>query len=207
MSSSWSSFIEEALQEKVDDPFVRLLRERIKAGCQIIRINLVTNKDPSISVEYLIVLSCEKQLSEMRIPHSESFTRWSLENGVRLETAEEEAQRFVLLACDGLQLIEQDVGKDYLDSILVNYLKELAPPLVMQRLVSHHSYQPSLDTAMDRAILGLESLFVSLARNLGRNLGYGVEDTAQILDAALESLVNDRFHLDLRDALFPHHVR
>src|SRR4051812_33968414 len=95
MSAAWLSFVAGTIEGEPDDPFVRLLRQRLSAGYEVVRVNFTTaSKGPA----YVALLSHLRQLSTMEVPHSAAFTRWALAAGLRMASREEEEQRWALLA-------------------------------------------------------------------------------------------------------------
>ncbi|HEY3357749.1 MAG TPA: hypothetical protein VGQ83_31140 [Polyangia bacterium] len=205
MRSSWEAFVAGALEPEPDDPFVRLLRERIDAGYKIRRINLLGGgrESPEGPPEYLAILEYRQQLSEMRVPHSDSFTRWSLQRGARLESTQEEERRFALLLAEKLAPLEAEVGRGYFSSILVESLQRLGPPRTMGILANQHAYAAAAGQAKLRSLVGLEGVLTSLAQDLGRSLNYSPQQAAAILDGALAALADERFHIRDRELLFP----
>jgi hypothetical protein len=202
MANRWNDFVQRAGAGEPDDPHIRLLRGRIAAGCKVLRINLLVT--PGRPPEYLVILSCQQILTEMRVPHGPSFTRWSFEAGARLETAEEEALRFAWLLRERLSPIEAEVTSDYFDSVLTHHLRELGPSRTTARLARHHAYRPNVSLALQRTIKAIDAVLTGLAEDLQRALHYFPQEAAEILDRALEAVVNERFHIeDLHDPLTP----
>jgi hypothetical protein len=200
MSSDWESFIQHAAQGEQDDPHVRLLREKIAEGCTIVRANLVLRAGQS--PEYLIVLACNRRLSDIRIPHSDSFTRWSLETGLRMATPDEEAERFSILAEERLSPVEDRVGRDYLSAILCEQVQTLAPPISMGKLGRRPSHPPTNDDMRWDITQRLLEILRLLARDLANALRYTPTEVASLLDRALAELLDRRFHVTDRKRLF-----
>jgi len=200
MSSDWQIFVEAALQRPADDPHVRLLRERLSQGCSIVRVNVIqTAREP----EYLIVLSCNQQLTETRVPHSESFTRFCLDAGVRMETLAEEALRFAIVARDRLLPIEQRTGRDYLSAILCEQISSLGAPRSVEKLADRPCYPPADSPTRWETTQAFLDALRELARDLSGALRYEPAQAADILDQALADLINERFHITDRERLFP----
>jgi hypothetical protein len=199
MSNEWHAFVQNAVQGERDDPYVRLLREKVAEGCSIVRANLVLKEGEG--PEYLLVLACNRRLSETRVPHSASFTRWSLETGLRMETPEEEARRFSILAEERLRSIEERVGRDYLSAILCEQVQSLAPPLSTAKLGRRPSYPPS-DSMRWETTQGILDILRVLARDLATALRYPPTEVAELLDRALADLLDRRFHVTDRNRLF-----
>lgn len=199
MSSRWREFVAETVAPPKDDPYVRLLRDKVAAGARVVRVHLVDGRPP----KYLLILEYRKQLSEMEIPHSESFTRWSLESGTRMADADEEVRRFALLLTEKLAALEREVGRDYFRSVLVEVLRELGPSATLAMLGERHEGHAAAGPSKDRALQAIESVLVEAIRSLGEALGYGVDESAEILDSALARYVDGLFLLSARRELFP----
>jgi hypothetical protein len=204
MTQGWQEFVHQSLTGAADDPHVRLLRERLRSGSSVVRVHL---DDSGHQPEYRVLLSLHRQLSEMRVPHSDSFTRWSLETGTRLDTPEAEARRFALVLRERFDPLEQTLGRAYFDSIFIEQLRTLRPPRAQARLAGTGVVHPShvlVDGATRRNTLErIESVLTSLARDLGFSLKYGEGETAELLDEALERYVSERYFPDMRDSLQP----
>lgn len=197
----WQEFIHQSLKGAADDPHVRLLRERLRSGSSVVRVHL---EDSRRQPEYRVLLSLHRQLSEMRVPHSDSFTHWSLETGTRLATAEEEARRCALLLRERFEPVEQELGRDYFESLLREQLRSLGPPRALTRLdggnLVHHPFTGVADgRARRKAQERIQSVLSSLARDLGSSLKYGEDEVAQLLDAALERYLAERYLPDVED--------
>jgi hypothetical protein len=198
MRQTWHHFIHASLQGATDDPYVRLLRERLRSGSSVVRVHF---EDSGREPGYRVLLSLHRQLSEMRVPHSDSFTRWSLEAGVRMASLEEEAGRFTLLVKERFEPVEEELGRTYLDSILVEVLRRLGPPKVQARLANRHVDVPAEGRAKLRAMGAVEAVIILLAKDLGSALKYDEQQVADILDSALERYLSMRLHLDASQPL------
>ena len=190
MRQTWHHFIHASLQGATDDPYVRLLRERLRTGSSVVRVHF---EKPGRGPEYRVLLSLHRQLSEMRVPHSDSFTRWSLEAGVRMASIEEESNRFVLLVKEQFEPVEEELGREFFNTVLVEQLRKLGPPKVQARLPDRHVYELSEGRARIRAARAVEAVLIVLAKELGSALKYDEEQVADILEAALERYVSARF--------------
>ena len=195
MSAAWLKFVGQTINGEPDDPFVRLLRQRVESGHEVVRINLVaTAKGPS----YAVLLAHLRQLSTMEVPHSPAFTRWSLASGLRMTAREEEEQRWALLAAERFRTISDDFGADYASLILLDRLRALGPPRTIRALAREQVTRTALGRDQSRAIREVDAFLQSLAGDLGGPLSYTVDEVAEILDGALERFTRDRFHTDLR---------
>jgi hypothetical protein len=201
MSRTWSSLIHDALAGVADDPYVRLLKERLKSGSQIVRIHLeaAAGQKP----EYVVVLSLHRHLSEMRLPHSEAFTNWSLEAGARMADEAEEAERMALLLHERFIPLLSELDPVHFEAIFVPYIHALAPP---QASAAARQLQPfaAVDGRMrQQAIQQLEGVLVDLARMLGRALRYDEASTARILDSALARWLSHAFSARAHESSLP----
>jgi len=201
MSRNWSSLIHDALAGVADDPYVRLLKERLRSGSQIVRIHLEPSASPR--PEYVIILSLHRQLSEMRLPHSEAFTNWSLEAGARMADEAEEAERMALLLHERFIPLLSELDPAHFEAIFVPHLRALAPP---QASEAARQLQPfaSVDDRMRRqAIQQMEGVLEDLARMLGRSLRYDEAATARILDSALARWLSQAFSARTQESSLP----
>jgi hypothetical protein len=190
MRQTWHHFIHASLQGATDDPYVRLLRERLRTGSSVVRVHF---ENSGHEPEYRVLLSLHRQLSEMRVPHSDSFTRWSLEAGVRMASTEEEINRFVLLVKEQFEPVEEELGRELFNTVLVEQLRKLGPPKVQAQLPDRHVYELSEGRARIRAARAIEAVLILLAKELGSALKYDEAQVADILEAALERYVSARF--------------
>lgn len=192
MGPVWQTFVEQAIAGEHDDPFVGMLRRQIAAGSRVVRIHIeLASKAP----EYRVLLERLRQLSELRIPHSPSFTRWSLEISARLASTEEEEQRFALVAGDRFEPIMEELGRDYADAILIERLHALRPPRTTAVLARGQIIPTAPGQARKRASRWIDGFLQSMVGDLGKALRYSNKEAASILDGALERFALDRFHL------------
>lgn len=200
MRQGWQEFVHQSLKGATDDPHVRVLRERLRSGSSVVRVHL---DDTGRQPEYRVLLSLHRQLSEMRVPHSDSFTRWSLETGTRLADAEEESRRFALLLRERFEPVEQELGREDFDSLVREELRSLGPPRALARLDGGGPVQPLHSDVADgrarrQARERIESVLSSLARDLGSSLKYREDEVAELLDTAIERYLSQRYVPDMK---------
>ncbi|RKH31479.1 hypothetical protein D7Y13_30685 [Corallococcus praedator] len=181
MTGDWNMWIRQALEGPEGEPFLRLLKERLRSGSQVVGVRL---ESPGGAPEYVITLSLLKQLSEMRVPHSEAFTVWSFDTGTRMVDERQELERFVLLLSERFAALAREAGPDVLASALVNYLPVLGPPRASEEARRRMGAR-GMNNATLRAITKLEAVLMDAARSLGRSLKYDEATTGRILDGAL----------------------
>lgn len=201
MRQGWQEFVHQSLKGAADDPHVRLLRERLRSGSSVVRVHL---EDTGRQPEYRVLLSLHRQLSEMRVPHSDSFTHWSLETGTRLATTEEEARRCALLLRERFESVEQELGREDFESLLREELLSLGPPRALTRLDGGRRAPRPLPGVADgrarrKSRERIQSVLSSLARDLGASFKYGEDEVAELLDAALERYLSERYVPDVED--------
>lgn len=202
MARDWNSLIHHALAGAADDPYVRLLKERLRAGSEVVRIAL---EESGRTPEYVLILSLQRHLSEMRVPHSESFTNWSLEAGARLSDEEQETRRFALLVGERFAPLRSELGEDFFDAVLVQHVRELGPSrsAAAVRQVRLSPYVVHDGRARLRAIQRIEDLLMELARALGRSLRYDEASTGRILDGALALWLSRNLQVGAQQESFP----
>ena len=185
MAPAWDDFVRGAVQGEPDDPFVRLLRERTKSGYRVVRVDLKRPRTNGQPVEYRFLLEYAKSLSEQVVPHSPSLTRWTLEDGIRLGTAEDEAIRFGLLAKERFAPLIEELGNETFRSLLLERVQKLAPPEAHAR-VAEVSFRLASETGRKlEGIRKINEVLASLVRDLALRLGYPEPEASRILDHAL----------------------
>ncbi|RYZ17577.1 MAG: hypothetical protein EOO70_01515 [Myxococcaceae bacterium] len=199
MTRDWNTLIRQALEGPEGEPFLRLLKERLRSGSQVVSVRL---ENSGGAPEYVITLSLLKQLSEMRVPHSEAFTSWSLDTGTRMADERQEQERFVLLLGERFAALASDVGPDVLASALVNYLPVLGPPQASEGARRGMGAR-GMDSATSRAISKLEAVLSGAARALGRSLKYDEATTGRVLDGALSQWLSRQPRVLEQDVLSP----
>ena len=193
MSTPWESFVARAIHGEPDEPFLALLRKRLAGGYQVVRVSFErTSKGPA----YIVLLSHLRQLSKMEVPHSPSFTRWSLANGIRMVSVEEEEERWALVAGERLQAIADDFGADYANLIFLERVRALGPPRTTRALAGEAATRTAPGREQTRALREMNAFLEGLAADLVGALGYS-EEAAGILDGALERFAREMFQLDL----------
>ncbi|RKG57102.1 hypothetical protein D7X30_20360 [Corallococcus sp. AB011P] len=200
MTRDWNSLIRYALEGAEGEPFLRLLKERLRTGSQVVSVRL---ENAGGKPEYVLILSLHKQLSEMRVPHSEGFTSWSFDTGTRMADEQQEQARFVLLLGERLAALASDVGPDVLMALLSNHLPALGAPRASEA-ARHLRTSRHVDSAVRRAAEKLDFLLVGLARALGRSLKYDEATTGRILDGALAQWISQPPRALGLDAQVPH---
>ena len=198
MAEAWEAFVHKAIAGEPDDPFTRMLRQRLASGHRIVRIDLEPKAEAST---YRVVLERLRELSEVRVPHSSHFTRWSLQAGIRMESIEAEGRRFALLVAERYQPIVDELGADYTNALLLDRVRSLAPPRTLVRITNERPNHLAPGREQLRAVKLLDTMLTSLAGDLGGSLHYSEEEVAEILDMALERFVRERFHKDSRGLL------
>lgn len=191
MSAAWLEFVTRTIEGEPDDPFVRLLRQRVESGHEVVRVNVMaTPKGPA----YAVLLAHLRQLSTMEVPHSPGFTRWALARGIRMASREEEEQRWALLASERFRPIADDFGADYAKLIFLGRVRALAPPRTIRTLSREQITRTAPGREQSRAVREVDGFLRSMAEDLGGPLHYSVGDVAEILDGALDLFSRARFH-------------
>ncbi len=202
MAHDWTSLIHDAVVGAVDDPYVRMLKERLRAGSEVVRIELAhAERGP----EYLLILSLNRQLSQMRIPHSDAFTNWSLNEGARLADEEQEMHRFELLLHQRFAPLREELEASTFDALLIQHVRTLGPPRasVAVRKSRLAPYEALENRARQRALQRIEDVLMELARALGRSLRYDEAATSRILDGVLAEWMTQHLDAEAQDESFP----
>jgi len=196
----WSDFVRTALGGPPDDPFVRLLRDQLATGSHVMRVNFPPPADGR-SPEYLVVLLRDRQLSDLRIPHSPAFHRWSLEAGAKLETPDEEARRFGVVLAERLGEIEKLMLRDQFEALLVQRVGALAMPSTAALLAGFRNADfLSRAQVPAWAEVVFDQQIATTARDLGRALDYSEAETSDILDHAVKEYVDRRLGISESEA-------
>ncbi|HSO00846.1 MAG TPA: hypothetical protein VLS89_21290 [Candidatus Nanopelagicales bacterium] len=188
MVSPWETFVQRAIAGDPDDSFVAMLRRRLATGARVVRVQLDADARPPA---YRVLTERLRELSELRIPHSPAFTRWSLGAAVRMATADDEARRFALIAAERFQALADDLGQAEARQFLIERLRVLAPTETMAVLAGFPARPPAAGRAHTRAAARVDRLLQGLATDLGRALRYSPPEVSSILDRALAYFVRD----------------
>jgi hypothetical protein len=179
-----------------------MLKERLRAGSEVVRIELAhAERGP----EYLLILSLNRQLSQMRIPHSDAFTNWSLNEGARLADEEQEMHRFELLLHQRFAPLREELEASTFDALLIQHVRTLGPPRasVAVRKSRLAPYEALENRARQRALQRIEDVLMELARALGRSLRYDEAATSRILDGVLAEWMTQHLDAEAQDESFP----
>jgi hypothetical protein len=189
MNSNWDEWIHRALREEAEDPFVLLLRNRVAHGDRVVRVNL----DPAtlrVRPTYTIVLARGTNLSELRLPHTESFIRWCLATGTRMETFEEESLRCAATLAERLRPMPADGGNRAILSALRHLIPALGAPRGLSRLASEEVEAPGQALPWTGGALRIDEELARVARELAGPLAYTETEVASILDGGLVGLLD-----------------
>lgn len=201
MAHPWQAWVHEVLEQPRQDAFVELLRTRLSAGERVVRIEL-NSSDGLASPSYRVILARGPNLSELVVPHSASFTRFSLEAGLRLDSHEAEAGRFATLLAERLHAMGVEWGEAWLRAVLVHQLRSLAPPRTRKAIEGVREYEVERSAAWARAVAQLNGTLAELARALAEQLHYSEAEAADLLDRALEKVVAQHLRMAPLAALY-----
>jgi hypothetical protein len=202
---TWQSFIHDVVSDEPDDAYVRLLEDRLDSGARAVQVRLLPSRDilpglhggPPVA-EYRVILERLQTLSELRVPHSPSFTRWSFKHGLRMASEDEEVARFALLIGERCASLLAEHGKDHFESILVERLRALGAPHTMNVLATLDVPPAPATRDKDAAWRDTDDLLVTLAHALVRSLGYSEADSADLLDRAFAMYLAALFQIRAR---------
>ena len=196
MTATWDQLVAGAVAGPADDAYVQFLRERLAAGARVIRVNFVPDK-----AEYQVLLEQQQHLTPVRVPHCDSFTRWSFTTGRRMASVEEEIERLALVLRERFEPTEAEVGRDYLQSALWSWVREASPPRTSLIVQQTSVNKPNPGHSLDRARVQIETIITELATALGRGLGYENSLAGDLLDRSLGVYIDRHFHFGLRKSL------
>lgn len=176
----WIEWVRSALAPERDDPFVHSLRAQVEAGYRIVRVTLAETQGPP---EYLVALASRSDLTQMRIPHSRSFTRFCVQTGTRLDSRAAEALRFSWILEEQLKPAIDELGASRLLAAISQEIGRLQAPRSGASAAVARGGAPAAAEA--RVSAAFRETLRQVAAWLGHDLRYTERETADILDEAL----------------------
>jgi hypothetical protein len=130
--------------------------------------------------------------------------KYLLQAGVTAASPEEEAERFATILMNNLTRAQQDHGKDYARSVLVDILRG-RPEYGLDRLLARiPAYRPSQSGRSFAACTQFLTTSIDGLQNEARiGLRYSPDQARDLMRAALEILLDETFLISTSDALFP----
>jgi hypothetical protein len=185
---------------------VDFLRSVLAAGGKIAKVNFSVehNLGPS-NPTYVMYLEQGGALTFDEMPWTQELEEFLLfEHPTRMESLDEERERFAMILGNNLQTAESKFGRDFAQAVFVDLLKD-HPDYHLERLIAKSpTPTPSRQSEsyvdchkfLEHAIQGLQNTAIL-------RLKYSSVDALALVGAALGIVLDDRFHISLREQLFP----
>lgn len=185
---------------------VEFLRDILNNGGSIAKANFsvqrgLVTKEPTFHLT-LIQNGVRSLHQAPWSPELEEFLL--LTRRVRMATAEEEQDRFATLLSHNLATAEAQFGKDFAQALFVELVRERREYQLDAVLAKVPEYEPRHDSPgysacrnfLEHAITGLQNTAVLIGYPNGA-------ETIRLISGALALVLDDRFHISLREQLFP----
>lgn len=185
---------------------VDFLKSVIATGGKIAKVNFSVERSlgPS-NPTYVLYLEQHGALSLQELawtPELEEFLL--LENPIKMDI-DEDRERFATILENNLRTVESQFGRDYAQAVFVDLLKD-HPEYDLERLIAKSpTPMPSRQSESYRACRQfLEHAIAGLQNTAILKLRYPDEPTTvALIGEALGMVLDDRFHISLREQLFP----
>ncbi len=181
MLTRWEDFVRDAFDRTTEDSHVQFLKERLEQGWRLISAETFAGTEPR---GYDLMLEYNRNLEPTVVPHSDAFTEWSVQNGIRMGSDASEVHRFSWVLEDRLAEEKARVGNDFFESVLVEVIHELAPPLAVQSIVNVQRNRSAEGESRWMVHTRITSTLVTVLGML-LALGYETREAAEITDRAL----------------------
>lgn len=185
---------------------VDFLKNVLAAGGKISKANFSVehNLGPS-NPTYVICLEQGGALLLQEMPWTQELEKFLLfEHSTRMENTDEERERFAVIIGNNLQTAESQFGRDFAQAVFVDLLRD-RPDYRLERLIAKSpTPAPSRQSEsyvdchrfLNSAIHGLQGTAIL-------ELKYSPADALALVSSALGIVLDDRFHISLREQLFP----
>ena len=183
---------------------VDFLKSVIATGGKITKANFAVERNlgPS-NPTYVLCLEQNGSLSLQELPWTPE-----LEEFLLLEQptkTDEDRERFATILGNNLRTVESQFGRDYAQAVFVDLLKD-HPEYDLERLIAKSpTPTPSRQSEsylacrqfLEHAIAGLQNTAIAKLRYPD------APETVALIGKALGTVLDDRFHISLREQLFP----
>jgi hypothetical protein len=185
---------------------VDFLKSVLAAGGKIARINFSVEHTlgPS-NPTYVMCLEQGGALTFDEMPWTQELEEFLLfERPTRMESLEEERERFAMILGNNLRTAESQFGRDFAQAVFVDLLKD-HPDYHLEGLIAK-SPTPTPNRSSDSYFACqklLEHSIQGLQNTAILGLKYSSAEALALIGAALSIVLDDRFHISLREHLFP----
>jgi len=185
---------------------VEFLRDVAADGGRIAKAGFSLNRDmwKDMSPTYFLTLDQKGVRSHQEFPWAPELEQYLLQAGVTAASPEEEAERFATILMNNLTRAQQDHGKDYARSVLVDILRG-RPEYGLDRLLARIPvYRPSQSGSSFAACTQFLTTSIDGLQHEARiGLRYSPDQARDLMRAALEILLDETFLISSSDAVFP----
>jgi hypothetical protein len=185
---------------------VEFLRDVDADGGRIAKAGFSLNRDmwKDVSPTYYLTLDQKGVRSHQEFRWTPELEKYLLQAGVTAASPDEEAERFATILMNNLTRAEQDHGKDYARSVLVDILRG-RPEYGLERLLDRiPAYRPSQSGRSFAACTQFLTTSIDGLQNEAQiALRYSPDQARDLMRAALEILLDETFLISSSDALFP----
>lgn len=185
---------------------VEFLRDVDADGGRIAKAEFSLNRDmwKDVSPTYYLTLDQKGVRSHQEFLWTPELEKYLLQAGVTAASPEEEAERFATILMNNLTRAQQDHGKDYARSVLVDILLG-RPEYGLDRLLARiPAHRPSQSGRSFAACTQFLTTSIDGLQNEARiGLRYSPDQARDLMRAALEILLDETFLISSSDALFP----
>lgn len=183
---------------------VDFLRSVFAAGGKIAKANFSVERNlgPS-NPTYVLCLEQHGALTLAELPWTPELEEFLLhEHPTRMERSDEECERFATILGNNLRTVESRIGRDYAKAVFVDLLKDHPEYNLEQLIMKSATLTPDRQSDsylvcrqfLADAISGLQNTAI-------KKLHY--PDAVELIGEALGTVLDDRFHISLREKLFP----
>jgi hypothetical protein len=185
---------------------VEFLRDVDADGGRIAKAEFSLNRDmwKDVSPTYYLTLDQKGVRSHQEFLWTPELEKYLLQAGVTAASPEEEAERFATILMNNLTRAQQDHGKDYARSVLVDILRG-RPEYGLDRLLARiPANRPSQSGRSFAACMQFLTTSIDGLQNEARiGLRYSPDQARDLMRAALEIVLDETFLISSSDALFP----
>ncbi|HEX3475758.1 MAG TPA: hypothetical protein VHT91_12080 [Kofleriaceae bacterium] len=186
---------------------VDFLRSVIATGGKIARANFSVERSlgPS-NPTYVLCLDQQGALSLQELPWTPELEEFLLlEHPTRMDKSDEERERFATILGNNLRTVESQFGRDHAQAVFVDLLKDHSEYDLERLIAKSPTPTPSRQSEsylacrqfLEHAIAGLQNTAILKLRYPD------APTTVALIGEALGTILDDRFHISLREQLFP----
>jgi hypothetical protein len=187
---------------------VDFLRSVVERSGRIVNARFSLQRGPLKSIEpiYSLTLEQNQVRSLQEFPWTSELETYLLESRRRMESFDDEADRFAAILLNNVQAAETRFGRDFTHAVLIAVIAERSRYLLARWLDRAGTAKPSRSSRhfhdCARALGGAIDQLHQLAEVV---LGYTPQEAETLMTKALEITLDETFHISGADLLFPTH--